>query len=246
MTLPGGRDLARTMMKTWPSAGQTRVGRFTVGHGQGGGNRVSAARMVDLGDTGENITETDLGPVIREQKRLGQEFLFAVFDWQTALDQVLEQEGFTIRDATDMLACPIDAIAAAPPAVTCFDVWPPLAAQEEIWADGGIGPSRLSIMARAPMPKTTLFGRTADKPAGSAFVAIEGGIAMLHALEVLGPLRRKGLARTMTCAAADWARQRGALVFSVLVTQQNDAARALYRSMGMQKVASYHYRVAPR
>ena len=106
-----------------------------------------------------------------------------------------------------------------PPPVSCFDIWPPLAVQDEIWTQGGIGPERRAIMDRAGGPKTSLFGRINDRPAGTAFIAIHDGLAMLHALEIAGPARRKGLARLMVRAGAAWARDHGARLFTVLVTR---------------------------
>jgi GNAT superfamily N-acetyltransferase len=165
-----------------------------------------------------------------------------VLDHQTGLDQALTTRGFVARDATLGLLADCATLAAAPPAVTCFPSWPPLAIQEEIWADGGIGPARLAIMDRAKGPKISLFGRITDKPAGSAFVAVSDDIAMLHALEVAPEHRRKGLAAIMMRAAADWAQGQGATWFSVLVTRENQAAQGLYASLGFEPVGQYHYR----
>ena len=66
---------------------------------------------------------------------------------------------------------------------------------------------------------------------------------MLHALEVAAPLRRAGLGRIMTRAAADWARRQGAETLALAVTDANVAANALYRDLGMQPVWHYHYRM---
>ncbi len=168
-----------------------------------------------------------------------------VFGWQTALDDMLAGAGYAARDATDMLAVRAADIAAPPPPVTCFDLWPPLAVEEDIWAEGGIGPERLAIMHRVSGPKTTLFSRAADRPAGAGFLAISEDVAMLHALEVAPRSRRQGLARTMVRAAAHWAETQGADRFAVLVTRANTAAQSLYASLGLEPVGHYHYRIKP-
>jgi len=98
------------------------------------------------------------------------------------------------------------------------------------------------VMDRAATPKTSIFGRISDKPAGSAFIGIHGDIAMLHALEVARAFRRQGLAAVMMRKAADWAVNQGAAWLSVLVTQQNDGAQRLYASLGLKAVGHYHYR----
>jgi GNAT superfamily N-acetyltransferase len=115
--------------------------------------------------------------------------------------------------------------------------------QEEIWTQGGIGRARRAIMDRAKGPKTSLFGRINDRPAGTAFIGLHGDTAMLHALEIAGPARRQGLARLMVRAGAFWALDHGARLFTVLVTRDNDAAQGLYASLGLKPVENYHYRV---
>ena len=120
---------------------------------------------------------------------------------------------------------------------------PPLAIQREIWSAGGIGPGRWAVMDRVTGPKTSLFARADDRPAGTGFVAIHEGIAMLHALEVLPALRRRGAAAHMLRAAANWAAATGATTISVVVTEANAGARALYASLGLEVVGQYHYRM---
>lgn len=243
MTDPAAIAVAKAIAATWPPAATHASGPFAIPEGRGGGNRVSAARLQDIAANGSEVTPVDIGAVAARQSELGQEALFAVFGWQGPLDAALEAEGYRPRDATDMLCCSVERVAAAPPPVSCFDVWPPLAVQEEIWAEGGIGPARRAIMQRAEGPKTTLFGRIDDRPAGTAFLAVHDGIAMLHALEIAGRSRRKGLARTMVRAAAHWAAHQSATRFAALVTQANAGAQALYASLGLESVGQYHYRV---
>jgi GNAT superfamily N-acetyltransferase len=233
-------DLVPAIAATWPAATLHRAGPFTLPEGAGGGQRVSAARLSDplARDADEKQIETALTGLAQ----IGQAPLFLVLDHQTELDARLAARGFDRRDATLALTITCDQIAAAPPPVTVFPVWPPLAIQAEIWAAGGIEPARLEVMARAAGPKISFLGRVADRPAGCAFVAVHDGIAMLHALEVSPPFRRRGLARVMMCAAADWAIAHGAHSLSVLVTHANHDARGLYASLGFAAVGQYHYR----
>lgn len=235
--------LARVIAATWPPKQEEPIGPFTLAHGAGGGNRVSAARLRDAASDGTNVSQDDIAAVIARQQRIGQDPLFMVLGHQTALDRTLAGLGYATRDETVALAAPTGQIAAPPPGVTCFDIWPPLAVQEEIWAEGGIGPARLAVMHRAQGPKTSLFGRTGDRPAATAFVAISDGIAMLHALEVAPRARRQGLASHMMRAAAHWGAESGADTFAVLVTRKNSPAQGLYASLGLKPVGHYHYRV---
>jgi GNAT superfamily N-acetyltransferase len=225
---------------TWPPATTLPLGPWTLRQGLGGGSRVSAA-------TARRPARADeLPPAEAAMRAWGQTPLVMVQGQDDALDTLLADAGYLIKDPVTAWAAPVARLATQrPPPVTTFQVWPPLAAQAEIWAAGDIGPARLAVMQRVTGPKTTLLGRTDDKPAASAFVACDGDVAMLHALEVAAPFRGRGLGRHMLTAAAFWAQDQGAAWLALLVTRANAPANALYASAGMEQVAQYHYRIRP-
>jgi ribosomal protein S18 acetylase RimI-like enzyme len=64
---------------------------------------------------------------------------------------------------------------------------------------------------------------------------------ILNDLYVDAGARRRGVARALLDAAADFARGDGAAVISLETTVDNDAARALYRSAGWQEDATQWY-----
>jgi GNAT superfamily N-acetyltransferase len=115
----------------------------------------------------------------------------------------------------------------------------------EIWAAGGVGPSKLAVMARVVLPKTYLLGRCGEAPAACAFAACDGEIGMLQALEVAAAFRRRGLGTVLTRAGAAWAAEQGATTYALAVEAANAPARAAYSRLGMEQVAAYHYRLAP-
>jgi len=233
-------DLAPVIAATWPAKALHPAGAFTLPEGAGGGQRVSAARLSDPGAA--DAAEADIDRATAGLAELGQAPVFMVLDHQTGLEARLNARGFAPKDATLALSIPTAQLAAPPPPVSCFSIWPPLAIQTEIWAKGGIGAARLAVMDRVTGPKVSLLGRTQDRPAGAAFVAIHDGIAMLHALDILADRRRKGLGVVMMRAAADWALAQGADQFCVLVTSENQPALGLYASLGFNAVGQYHYR----
>ena len=221
---------------TWPAAEIRSIPGWRIRYGAGGGSRVSSASATapDADIDAMAAAHAALGQVPRAMLRT---------DTQTALDAALARAGYRKHDPTRILTCPIERLARPPEPLTAFEVaWPPLVRQAEIWAAGGIGPARLAVMARCRVPKTALLGRSEDKPAGTAFVAVDGGDAMVHALSVLPVARRRGTARALMQAAALWARRHGALRMSVLVTEDNAAANALYDALGMTECGRYHYR----
>ncbi len=225
---------------TWPAAAVTRAGPWIIREGRGGGSRVSAATAAGP------VGAADVPQAEAAMRALGQRPLFMLREGEDALDAALAAAGYAVLDPVVGYAAPIATIATRrPPPITTFEVWPPLAVQIEIWDEAGTGPARLAVMNRAPAPKTTLLGRVDDRPAGTAFVACHGGIAMLHALEVAPALRRRGLASHMLRAAGFWARAQGAEWLALVVTRANAGANALYASLGMTVVGQYHYRILP-
>jgi GNAT superfamily N-acetyltransferase len=151
-------------------------------------------------------------------------------------------EGYSTRDETLILAAPVADIAEPAATRQLFrDLAPPRRAGGDL-GEGGIGPARLAIMAGAG-PKTSLFGRINDRPAGTAFIAVQGRTAMLHALEVASSARRQGLARLMVRAGAAWAADTAHATSPSSSQRANDAAQRLYASLGLKPVEKYHYRV---
>jgi ribosomal protein S18 acetylase RimI-like enzyme len=223
---------------TWPPAARHRAGPWVIREGRGGGKRVSAA-------TAEGpVTAGDLATLERAAADLGQDPLVMIRAGDEALDALLEAAGYGIVDPVQILAIPAAELAAeAPPPVSAFTVWPPLAIMEELWEEGGIGPARRAVMERAAGPKTAVLGRSNDRAAGVAFVAMHGKIAFCHAVEVTQRQRRQKTACHMMRQAAIWAQDQGAETVAVLVTEANTGARALYASLGMQVVGHYCYRM---
>ncbi len=230
-------DLYDVIDATWPAASYQTHGHWTIREGAGGGSRVSAA-------THDKTSHFDLDQAIDAMKALGQTPIFMIRHGQVALDLELANRGFVIKDPVNLYVAPIELIATErPKAATQFVVFPPVAVQKDIWAEGGIGQARLDIMDRAQCPKATFLGRLEERAAATGYVGVSNGVAMLHALETRSQFRRRGIARAMMRSMGYWARENGAEHFSLLVTQANIGANALYSSLGMEIAGQYHYRV---
>ena len=106
-------------------------------------------------------------------------------------------------------------------------------------------PARRAIMDRALGPKMFLMSRASEKPAGVAFFAVDGDVAMIHAIEVLPALRRQGGGVLLMELAARMALEHGAETLALAVTQANTGACALYERLGMAVAGQYHYRLHP-
>lgn len=240
MTLPSAQKLYAVIEGTWPPSAKQALGPWAIRLDESGSSRVSAATAE------QPVTDADIPQAEIAMREAKQVPLFMIREGEDVLDNDLAARGYTIKDPVNLYAAPVAQIAKRrPPPVTSFEVWPPLAAQVEIWAKGGIGKGRLAIMDRAREPKTTLLGRHNDRPAGTVFVGIAADCAMIHALEISSEHRRQGLAQHLTRAAAFWAQDNGAMFLSLVTTQANVGANALYSSLGMTLVGHYHYRTLP-
>lgn len=239
MTAPGARAMFRALDATWPAAAFHARDPWVLREGKGGGQRVSAAT------TEATVTEADVETAEAAMRGFGQRPLFMVQDGAPGLDALLATRGYEVVDPVVLYLAPLDRLTGPLPMTAATPSWPPLAIQCEIWATGGIGPARVAVMDRAQGAKRAILGRRADNPSGTAFVALAGDIAMVHALEVLPDARRAGVGRAIMQGAANWASGEGARWMALAVTVANSAANALYAGMGMDIAARYHYRRAP-
>ena len=223
---------------TWPAAAMVEAGPWRLREGAGGGKRVACTTAE--GDWGPD----DLHAAEKAQHLLGQVPLFMIRQGEVALDAALEAEGYALIDPVNLWLCPIARLTDRPlPRVTAFAVWEPLAVMREIWAAGGIGPARVAVMDRAAGPKTGIFGRMSDRPAGAGYCAVHDRIAMVHALEVLRAHRGMGLGKWMMRCAGIWAESQGAEWMALACLRDNHAANGLYAALGMDLVGQYHYRI---
>lgn len=230
-------DLFDVVAATWPAAGLREAGGFLLRRGEGGGNRASAATRAE--------GPADIGAAEAGMRHWGQVPLFMLRPGEAGLDAELAARGYLEHDASRLLVAPVAALAAPDPERRVVACDAPLAIMARLWQAGGIGPARLAVMARAEEPRTWLMVREGDRVAGCGFVAVRGGIAMLHALEIAPAFRRRGLGAALTRGAARWADAVGAADLALSVTARNVPAGALYAGLGMTEVARYHYRRAP-
>ncbi len=235
---PTASELYHANDVSWPPIAMRRCGPFMIRKGGGGGQRVSSTSLVD-----KDFLISDIEAAEQATVALRQPLLFMIRDNDQKLDVALEARGYFIKDPVTLLAGPSARLAEYDPkGLVAIDAPEPLAIMTEIWAAGGITEGRMDVMRRAANPKACFLGRIEDQPAGVAYLACDGNIAMMHALEILPDKRRKGLARSMMGAMGAWSARNGAGTISLVVLSSNKAAIDLYRSIGMVEVGTYHYR----
>ena len=230
------QTIFETLDATWPAAKFSSVGNWTIRQGAKGGQRVSAATA------NGPVTSADINVAEQAMQALDQPPLFMIRPDEEPLAALLMDKGYYVHDPVNAYLCPIETLSRiAPDRMSAFCVWPPLAIINDIWTDQGIDRHRQAVMQRANGPKTAIFARQNDRPAGVAYVAIHNKMAMLHALEVVTDQRRQGVANNIVGRAALWAQDNGATSFSVVCVRENHAANALYTSLNMENVGYYHY-----
>lgn len=232
--------LAEAFEASWPAAETAQAGGFLVGRGLGAGGRVSSARVAGP------WAEGDIAAAEAVHAGWSQRPVFRVWDEDAALMGALAARGYAPEIPTLVLEAEARALAEPPlPVMRCFAVWPPLAIQRQIWAEGNINPARQAVMARVALPKAAILARIADRAAGAGFVAASGEVAMLHGIEVVPAFRRKGVGAWIVRQAAEWAVDQGATRLALAVSRANVGALALYHSLGFREAAGYAYYARP-
>ncbi|MEM6933606.1 MAG: GNAT family N-acetyltransferase [Pseudomonadota bacterium] len=219
---------------TWPAAEIRQDAGWTLRRGDGGGQRVSAARG-----------HGRIADAVAVMEDWGQPPLFCVTEIEAKTDADLASNGYRVHDPVVMYTLPADRLVdGRDETAKVLRCTARLRLIEEIWDEGGIGPARRAVMDRACGAKIILFGRAGDRPAGVVFAACHNDIAMVHALEVRPHFRNQGVGERLMRGAASWASEQGAGILALAVTEANMPARKLYEKLGMEIAARYHYRIA--
>ncbi len=232
------RDFQRAMDATWSPAEIIGTEPWTLRRGLGGGKRVSAAT------TDRAVDQAEIDLAVSAMCAMDQTPTFMIRNGNEDLDRQLDNMGFCLVDPVLILSGPVENIAKIDPApLAAIPSVEPLALMEELWIRSGINQGRIDVTLRTHGPKTWLFSRHDDKPAGGAFAAVSGRIAMVHALFVIPAQRRAGVGRNLMGRAAIWGRENGATDLAVVTTGENLPAQGLFRGLGMEIVGNYHYRI---
>lgn len=238
MSTPSSEQLFAALDGTWPAAEYLHQPPWLLRRGAGGGQRVSAATA--SGDCALG----DIAVAEAKMREMNQTPLFLIRPGDETLDGWLENKKYDVVDPVAVYVC--NCRGEETPNTNVSSRWPPLDSEKKIWQAGGIGPARIAVMDRVKGKKTCLTLASETGIAGTAFLALHGGIAMLHALEIDPKERRKGIGRQIMRAALGWGACHGADWFSLMVTRANRPANALYSSLGMVEVSRYHYRRATK
>lgn len=232
--------IARAFETTWPATESADTGALRTGRGLGAGGRVSSTIAIRPGWDSAQIAAAE-----RLHHDWDQPAMFRVADSNLALQQALSSRGYVRGNPTAILAIDCMKLAGPLPIMMTFAIWPPIGIQRDLWAAGNVPAARQAVMDRVTGPRAALLGRLDDRAAGAAFVAVDGEVAMIHALEVSPAFRRRGLAGWLIRAGADWASGQGARRLGLAVSHANTGARTVYDRLGFREIGSYGYWTRP-
>lgn len=164
-----------------------------------------------------------------------------------ALDALLAARGWSVHTETAVMTAPVSALPAAAPlpgaqVVVSAD---PDEDWQAVYRYRGqvLPPEGLAVLTASPVRAFAAVregGRTLAVARGTTTGAWLG----ITAVEVLPEARRRGLARALLAALAEWGRARGAGSAYLQVVWDNAPARALYASAGFTDHHGYAYRRA--
>jgi GNAT superfamily N-acetyltransferase len=236
--LKNGSDIFEAIDVTWPAEKFLEIPKWKLRRSAKGGKRVSAATAIGAPDI------SDIKLAENKMVQWHQDKLFMIKKNEILLDEALSASGYRVIDPTNIWSISSKNLSIQKTLpVKAFTIFPPLAIQRELWRENHIPPSRIEIMDRVKTHKTTIFGRINARPAASAFVAVSNKFAMVHALVVDKKCRRQGMGKFVMQKVGSWAYQMGAESVVALCTEKNCSANILYKSLGMQVIGKYHYRV---
>ena len=238
MMFKNGSDIFEAIDVTWPAEKFLEIPKWKLRRSAKGGKRVSAATAIGAPDI------SDIKLAENKMVQWHQDKLFMIKKNEILLDEALSASGYRVIDPTNIWSISSKNLSIQKTLpVKAFTIFPPLAIQRELWRANHIPPSRIEIMDRVKTHKTTIFGRINARPAASAFVAVSNKFAMVHALVVDKKCRRQGMGKFVMQKVGSWAYQMGAESVVALCTEKNCSANILYKSLGMQVIGKYHYRV---
>ena len=100
------------------------------------------------------------------------------------------------------------------------------------------------VLQWIPPPAGFAVAHIEGRRAGVGLAVCERGWSGVFCMAVDPAARRRGVARAVLRALAEWSRARGARGLYLQVECDNAAAQALYASMGFTRSHGYHFRVA--
>ena len=241
------RELEEVAGRSWPAAEEAWLGRWWLRAAGGFTARANSVRP--LGDPGRPFDDA-LAYVVGWYGERGLPAMIRVVSGSNAGAE-LDRRGWSTVNESVVQTVTVARLrrvlgAYAGPAVVQSAPLPPTS-----WLlryHGGTStPVALQVLTGAPdVVFATIDGADPAAPAVAiGRAAVEPPWVAFAAIEVDPSARRQGRARAVMAAMTQWAASRGAVRASLEVLAKNDAALALYASLGFTEHYRYTYRAPP-
>jgi len=229
----------------WPPKETAHEDGWLLRASGGGTRRVNSARTLVFA-AGSNVGRA-IGRVERWYATRGLPACFQLtpFSAPAGLDGALEERGYARLPSVSVLL--VDA-AEVPPSgrepieletrptplamnAVCDPRWGPM-----------IRRARAELFARIRRPHVFAVLTEGGQPAAGGLCVVDGPLAGVFTMRTEVPFRRRGYAGAVFRRLVDWARRHGAAQVYLQVEDDNEAALALYRPHGGERVYGYWYR----
>jgi GNAT superfamily N-acetyltransferase len=234
--------------RAWPAASvhydRTWVIRLTAGHTA---KRLNSVNPIDPGDS-RNMADR-IARAARRFEAYGRPLIFRMSPLAgEALSKHLDGEGWERFSESLVMAMPLtdEAVADAMNQIPLKDMARFITAAISVHgADPAIRPGLTEIISSIAPEAGLFLLEEAGEPVASGICVHDGDLAGLFEIATALNERRKGHGRRLVMSALKWAKLRGATIAWLQVEADNEAAIALYRSLGFEELYRYHYRKPP-
>ncbi len=242
-TLPSILEIERATLNAVPAARLCFEGGFVLRAFAGGTGRANAACPIDPSPDPDLAARLPRIEAFYARLGLRCRIRSTPLD-PPGLEALLAARGYRPHDESQVICGPLSGFAGPDPDCEILGGpepdWMKVVASAEYQV-----PARQAEKLRMPeiigVPAAWLLLRVQGKPAASAFVTADGGLAGLYDLAVRPEFRRQGLGRRVAAAAGAWAQAQGAEFAYAQVACTNTASLTLNAALGLTERYRYRY-----
>jgi N-acetylglutamate synthase len=244
------QQLETRLINAWPSFETQIAGGWVLRFAKGYSKRANAATPLVPGVT---LEEGLIDHIVAQYEKQKIRPCFRLTSLQADdVDGRLAARGFEEIEPTFGMAAELDRLdpeeLAADHAVRIDDHVDPRwvrGAASSYGGDKADDSVLIEIVSRIRQPAGFATLDLDERPVAWGLAVAERGYVGLYDVVVAPELRGLGLARTIVLELMSWGRRQGATRGYLQVREENEVARALYRSLGFMDVYRYTHRVMP-
>jgi ribosomal protein S18 acetylase RimI-like enzyme len=239
--------LESRLVNAWPAFETQMADGWLLRFAKGYSKRANAATPIV---PGASLDDALIDHIVAQYERQNIRPTFRLTSLEApGADERLARRGFVEIEPTCALVAELEEGAqelAADPSVTIESRVNPRWVRAAAAAYGGEKANDkilIELVSRIRQPAAFATLSLDDEPAAWGLAVAERGYVGLYDIVVAPDLRGLGLSRTMVTELMAWGREQGATRAYLQVREENETARALYRSLGFTPVYRYTHRV---